>query len=145
MHVSDVNHTLIKYQTKIRKRIKQIYIKKPTKTTSCEYSCHRSGKTNELKCKNYTGNLHAGNAYGMVKPYTRFQSRDHLNMASHSSSKFNDITYCLISFRDTSTLIFCLCRPTVILHQGQWYPHEYEHIRNAIYKSTGMLSLNAIA
>ena len=33
---------------------------------------------------------------------------------------------CLLSCRDTSKLIFCLCRPTVTLHQGQGHRNEHE-------------------
>ena len=34
--------------------------------------------------------------------------------------------YCLLSYREHATLICCLCRPTVTLHQGQ--RNEHEHI-----------------
>ena len=39
--------------------------------------------------------------------------------------------YYLLSCRDTSTLLFCLCRPTVTIHQGQSIRHDVEHICHA--------------
>ena len=52
----------------------------------------------------------------MAKPYTRFHSQGHVNMV-YRCSKFN--ACCLLSYRNNSTLNFCLCRPTMTLQQGQ--------------------------
>ena len=76
----------------------------------------------------------------VLKPYERFQSQGHVKMA-YRCSKFN--AYCLLSCRDNSTLIFCLCQPTVTLHQGQGHRNEYEHIIMSCI-STVVPSLNAI-
>ena len=57
-------------------------------------------------------------------------------------SKF--YAYCLLSCRDISTLIFCLCRPTVTLHQGHGHRHEYEQIC-VMHESTVMPRLTSRA
>ena len=56
--------------------------------------------------------------------YWRFQTEVELNVAYRCSN-------CLLSCRDSSMLIVCLCRPTVTLHQGQGHRHEHEHICHA--------------
>ena len=55
-------------------------------------------------------------------------------------STFN--TYCLFSCQEHVALLFCLCWPTVTLHQGQGHQNEHEHIY-IIHKSI-MPSLNVI-
>ena len=62
----------------------------------------------------------------MVKPYQRLQSQGYVKMA-YRCSKLN--AYFLLSCREHATLIcFCLCRPTVTLHQGQGPRSEHELI-----------------
>ena len=38
------------------------------------------------------------------------------------------VFYCLLSCREHATLLFCLGRPTVTLHQGQGHQNDHEHI-----------------
>ena len=77
----------------------------------------------------------------MVKPYTRLHTQGHLQMA-YRCGMFD--AYCLLSCREQAMLIFCLCRSTVTLHQGQVHRNEHEHIYGT-YKYKVMLSVNEIA
>ena len=65
----------------------------------------------------------------MVQAYnTCFQSQGHITtykMVYHCN-KFN--AYCLLNCQDNSMLIFCLCQPTVTLHQG-----DQNELKNKIY------------
>ena len=67
----------------------------------------------------------------MFKLYNSFQSQGHVKMA-YRCSKF--IAYYLLSC-DNSTLIFFLCRPTVILHQDQGHRHFPKGIIKLLNKS----------
>ena len=60
----------------------------------------------------------------MVKPYKRLQSHGHVK----KGLPLQQVACCLLSCREHSTLNFCLCRPTVTLHQGQGHRNEHEHI-----------------
>ena len=64
----------------------------------------------------------------MVKPYKRFQSQGHVDMAYRCSNLNASFLFC---YRDNSTQTICLCRPTVTLHQGQGHRGEHEQIWHA--------------
>ena len=54
----------------------------------------------------------------------RLQSQGHIKNGPPFSKLIN---YCLLCCQEHSTLIFCLCQPTVTLHQGQGHQSEHEH------------------
>ena len=61
--------------------------------------------------------------------HVRLKSQGHVKKIAYRCSKLN--AYCLLSCRNNSTLISCLYRPTVTLHQGQGHEHDHEHIYQA--------------
>ena len=68
----------------------------------------------------------------LVKPYKRFQSQYHVKKKkAYRCSQVN--AYCLLSFREYTTLIFVVdfVDPQVTLHEGQGHRHDHERICHA--------------
>ena len=64
----------------------------------------------------------------LVKPYKGFQGQGHVKQTKRHTVVASLMFVPFFSCRDNSALNFRLCRPIMILHQGQGHRNEQEQI-----------------
>ena len=113
-----------------------------TRSSSYLYFVNRDGfqRPDEKQWK--MSNLNKKQGRQAVYKSLQSQGQGQRKQKAYRCSKHN--AYCLLSCREHATMILCLCRPTVTLHQGHGHRKEHEHIRHPHFYRHGKFECNIL-